>query len=438
MNRNKKWFKNIANDKKSLIHLSIPLLFFFLFFACQREPMVLEDSGIYPEKDRYSLVQDSITNIRTYVKPGEPLPASNRPISVLGSYYDPVFGKTTAGFATQLTVSTTLIDTISQFRIDSVVLDIFSDNTYGDTLYRPNVKVYQLQSHFSYDTSYYSDFDPFAFDPEPKKVGESRINPGSDSLFSIRLDHSVGEHLFSVDTSNLENQTAFAKFFNGLFLEAQGVTVDNPDRETGSLMQINLLEDRSQLMVYYNDTMEMAFPINDNCAQVNIYNNSYDQAAVKKFMDDTTLDSDYTYIQGLSGVETRISIPQMDSIRNSLGDESVALNKAELVIEKADSSFSFIDEIPERIILYESDDEGSLLPISDYRISTNDYDGKFYADSNAYYFNITKHLQDYITGQKSSAEMILRPSRTTVSPERVVLKSPHTGGIYLKLYYHRF
>ena len=78
--------------------------------------------------------------------------------NLLGSFNDPVFGKTTAHYAAQFRLAA-FPDFGTNPVVDSVRLYVFYRNIYGDTITTQHLKVFEMESDLDPDADYTEDVD---------------------------------------------------------------------------------------------------------------------------------------------------------------------------------------------------------------------------------------------------------------------------------------
>ena len=107
--------------------------------------------------------------------------------------------------------------------------------------------------------------------------------------------------------------------------------------------------------------------------------------------------SQYTYIQSLSGLKTKIEIP---SLYDAMGPSGLAINKAALVIPADPSDYNEYNAISD-FIIFQIASDGRSIHILDYLEGSTHYGGIYNQETTEYRFNITRHCQ-YLVNQKKA------------------------------------
>ena len=92
-----------------------------LFVSCDKEYNVIGDGLI---SQNHFMLKDTTFSVVAYNQKITPVESENLPVNALGIYNNPVFGKTTASFATQLVLSAVNPIVSTNPVIDSVYINI--------------------------------------------------------------------------------------------------------------------------------------------------------------------------------------------------------------------------------------------------------------------------------------------------------------------------
>jgi len=327
--------------------------------------------------ESYTLTQDSVRSDKAIYSPS-------------GTFIDPVFGTTEASLVTQLRLSTPL-DPGNGVHIDSLVLFLLTADHYGDDNSEMKLKVYESFKHLYLDSIYYSNMDisdSIGINP----VGEETIF-ATDSIIKIYLDPLLGEKLLS-DSAALQSQAGFLSFFQGLYFAPPEILSGN-----GAIINFNLLSFDSKLTVYYGnnveDSLSYDFIINSSSARVNLFRHDYttaDPGQKINHLDDGIQDS-VIYVQGNSGVMSRIDIPYFDVWKDSL---PLVVNKMEMILSVSpnDSLNQKIDSLPYQLNLLLKNSDGNFQIVSDFIYGVDYFGGIL--DNNEYHFTLTNQFQNYL------------------------------------------
>lgn len=443
----------VKNNRKQTLGLLSGILLLTLAFAACDDTNEL-GIEILPGEDLITVnnveIKDDISAF-TYTE--ESLTSSGG-TSLLGSFNDPVFGKTHIDFATQFRLSS-FPDFGTNPVADSIKLYMYYRSVYGDTVTMQNFKVYELESALDVDIDYMQDVDlksmahdqllgEITFAPEIEI--DSTTNDTLYQLLTIPLDISLAEKLINADSTDFITNDAFLEYFKGLYIETEDIT-----DEIGSIITLaaasNSSFQGSALVVYYNnkenielgedaDTLSRAFIITENSARVNRIEHDYSGTPFELNINQEVAQDEYLYVQPNGGLKSRIVI---DGLENWQDSTNTAINKAELIFQ-IDTINIDIDSFPppNQLLLTFVDDDGKERLPADYFFNPNFYGGFLY-EGYTYRFNITQHMQRIINGDVGNNGFYLSTGRTTSYANRVVLESPLKGsGIKLNITYSKF
>lgn len=419
-------------------------LMVFTFWSCTEE-ISNAGLGLLPVGDLVHVDKYVETNIKSFTKADEKQRTDESSFNLLGTYNDPIFGKTTADFACQFRLSK-FPDFTKAAQPDSLVLYLLYMETYGDTVTPQKFKVYELGSDLSFDDKYYQDVNlkalskgevlgekdyipKFRLDSLSSNYGSTNKIPKDTVVqeIAIKLNSTLLNKLFSADSLTLSDNDRFLKFFKGLYVEAGDLG------QGGAIMKINTLAQGSHLVLHYHnseaDSLYVSYGINANSARVSRYNHDYSKTVfVNNLVSEVKQDS-LIYLQTTGGLRSKIYIPNLD---NWIDSTNLTINKAEIIFKTEARLSELLNFLPgEQLVLAAIDSVGNGYLPSDHTFSPTYYGGKFTVADQTYRFNITKHLQDIIEKKKGKENhgFYLETSFKNSSYRRVVLKggSSKTG-----------
>lgn len=150
-----KMIQHISTPKKRLSRAAIFLFSGFVFISSCKK--VESDLGVevLPDSDLLGAEVDTF-EVNTYSVREDSLKSDEFSLNLLGSMNHPTFGKTKAGFYTQIRLSTFNVNfDVANTVVDSVVLSLNIDGHYG-TLDAQTFEVYQLTEDIYRDSTYYT------------------------------------------------------------------------------------------------------------------------------------------------------------------------------------------------------------------------------------------------------------------------------------------
>ena len=396
---------------------SLSLFMFFLFFIClfgckkQDESINYSPTGDNLNVDytdtttvfSYTLKEDSIITYNTSM-------ASSTSSFLAGNYMDPVFGYSSASIYAQLALSSTNIDFGSNLHLDSVVLSLKYAGYYGiDTNSLYSINIYELTDDLKVDSSYYSNsnhlYDNVALGSKSfiPDFNSSVILKSGDTLspqLRIRLNDSFGQRLLDLSgQSPFVDDDAFLEYFKGVLISFSNIATSS---DKGLIYYFNLLDENSKLTLYYsnidNDSLSFSFPFSSNHVIHSSFSHDYTGTEVETSLLDTTSGENKIYVQAMSGTKAAISFPY---IKDWSQNNSVAINKAELIITPDSDSYNTYLPNPQLSLLLDS--LGSLSNVPDESFTNGyEFDGAYDETTNTYTFNISLYFEDVISGKTSA------------------------------------
>lgn len=380
---------------------ALPILGLLLLVACEEDPTTI-GSGILPGTDFNTISASDTFTIESYTSYIDTISSMQPTYSYLGSIMDPYFGRTDGGFATQLWLYYPWPQ--DDDHIDSLTLYLYVYDTIGDITVGQNINIYEIDEYMHLDSTYYTSREV----PKKQLLASIPYNglDVSSGVVTIPLPLSFADELLrdpekvflGTDTIDFRNA------FNGLYFEY-------PQTDNFHMLGIDLLGGVSNLTIHYTDTLgsdrDFIFIFNTKAVYYNTYNHDYDAAEPGKgieHINDSFLDT-ITFIQGFNGVYTTIRIPGLEQLRDSI---SFGVNKARLYMPAYVNETDFIvDAVPQSLIGRYVDSDGERYLLTDYSLSSDFFDGKFYELEERYLLNITNFVQDYLKGLIDEPEIEL-------------------------------
>lgn len=346
---------------------------------------------------------------------------------------DPFFGKTNAQMFFELKPSTyrfTFADKPDSLHLDSVVLIMDYDQTYGDSTIPQTVNVYEIGGNitdFRYDTTYryrentipragllgFKTFMPKDLDDSVKAFQDTTARQ-----LRIRLNDAFGQRLLAYDTAGNGAYTSDSNFrqnFKGFALES--VAGGN------AIMGFNLLGANTKLAIYYRydvapgdlDTTVNYWTFTDQSAEANPVNRDYAGTPFAASVNGTTGPPDaFSYIQNAPGTFSTIKVPGLAGLSNRI------VHRAELIMEEAfdisdslfpppprlyldafDPSTSAYRSIPYDFILESTSNSNNLTSFGGIPFRSLDN-----ANNSIYTwrFNLSRYVQNVVTGKEQAMD----------------------------------
>ena len=272
----------------SLFKLSLFVFTILFFVSCDKEYSAVGDALI--GENNFELVKYS-SNVVAYNEKITPVESNNLPVNALGIYDNPAFGKTTAGFATQVTLAIAKPIFGANLSIESVYLDIpyfvdaaqtkpiagttagtiagnsyVLDSIYGERTARIKLSVHEsgrymgnqvgaAQTFYSNQNAEFDSFkignrlnddadksqnDEFFFNPAQNSVSTTNAANVTTVAYSppgMRLKLNTAffkDKIFNAAAGSLVTNDVFINYFKGLYFK-----VEQAGSDKGSLTMIN-------------------------------------------------------------------------------------------------------------------------------------------------------------------------------------------------------
>lgn len=453
---------------KNLLPLAGAILFIIVAMSSCEKDISTIGSGILGDETPNGILDDSQTII-SYSRKLGPVQSNRLPAYQLGVYNDPVYGKSTVNFLSQLTLENnnpkfgdsavvdsvfvylpfystgTTVDSTTTYKVDSIYgsspinVNVFASN-YFLREYDPNTGFQEFQSYY---TNQGPTFEGY-LGPELGKVEnfkpsaegfvyrkgtdkEEKIGPG----LRIKLDSLFfQEKIIAMEgKEELRNNNNFKNYLRGLYFEAYSSTND------GSLFLFD--ETAAYVSIFYNFKKVDSLPERENAVyKLKFGNRKYDAVNVNTFnnilpeqiktaVENPNIETgnENLYLRGGDGIISVIELFGKDSDNNGVADELEMLRNRKLLINEANLIFYVNQDItvggdaePERILIYDlknsnvladynTDPTNGLPPLE----ALSNHYGRLErgSDNNGKYYKlkITNHISNLIN--KDSANVPL-------------------------------
>jgi len=435
--------------------------------SCNKNPSL--GLGTQPAKDLLAANFIDTTTVLSYVLRGDSQKTNESQLVMLGSYVDPIFGKTGCSIVTQLNLAgdATNLDftggigtnAYSDLKLDSAVLTLQYMATPSDArklygAYDPQtIKVFPINSNYTLtpDSPYYSgryipvdSLHPICTQniiPNPDSNitlgGYYYPSPGlvCPAHLRLRIDSGFASKILHANATALASSANFHAFMPGIVIAPSNVNQPNGQGGIfyfdphGTFTKFTLYYRREASKPAYGDTLSYSFEINATSAYFNQYTHNYNGTPVGNIITNaspktiaTTLPAhttDNIYVQAAGGVKPYILLPYLKNWSN-LG--TIVVNQAQLVV-KVDPSTITTSYNPNAMIYLTAVDSTYLNPY--YPVDVFDpnsmYSGTFNALTNEYTFNITRHMQAILAGTRKNYGFYLQAGNPTSNAQRVAM-----------------
>ncbi len=422
--------------------------------ACTKKAQLI-GKEIRPTTDIEVEMNDT-ASIVAYSVLTEPIITTNYGRILLGSTMDPVFGKTTANYFTQLRLKSGIVNfNFGQNAvIDSLILTLAYDGYYGDTTTMQTLRVYELNEKMISDSGFYyysndqishyaTEIGRTTFQPQPNTpvyLKDSNAVAPHIRINLMELTDEFGNKFLNTPIETLGDNEKFDDYINGLCV------ISDPVNEGGAIMYINILSSYTDLTVYYrNDASnDISYIMNlyDSVTHFTQYDhNNYLDASPEfksQVLDgDTSLGQDKLYIQSLSGVATKIKFPFIKNFK-SIG--KIAINSAELTVRGLEENNSVM---PDRLTIVEVNSDGRAANAIIDVFEGETYFGGFHDTINdEYTFQIARYIQQLLKTDATDYGIFLKMYGSYTNGGQYIFKgtnpslpTPYSDRIKLKVTY---
>jgi uncharacterized protein DUF4270 len=357
---------------------------------------------------------------------------------------DPLFGKTDASVFVQLKPPGfpyffhDKADSMTSMVLDSVVLVLGYQETYGDTNAVQNFKVYEIDntSNFTADSIYLLRSNTFTYTNEltqgavsilPSTLNDS-VKPLKELAMNqvrIKLSNSFGQRLLNYDSlpgGAYHDDSTFDAKFKGF-----AIVPDNSNNGN-AVIGVNLLDTNTKLAIYYKwyknngatpfDTTVRYFRFTGSSAQANLVTRDYltNNPPIQNFLTNSaTTPDNLVFIQNTPGSYATLKIPGLSALNNRL------IHRAELIAEQvydpSDATFGlpgylFLDAYDSTLGKFRTIPFDFLIdPTGGINVSGFGMAGKqsvFNGNTIAtWHINLTRYLQHIVTDHATSYDLRL-------------------------------
>ena len=419
---------------KPMVRISILFLLICLFSACKKNWNELGSQLIATEN--ITVLSFDSLKIKASIHKEDSLSSLNTSSYFLGSFTDADFGSTDASIYTEFRMPSSDVVFGENAQADSIVLSFQIEGFYGDTSSALNISVKEMLEEITSSTTdssgqdssivIYTDQDFLIDNTTIGSLSYTAASSGA-TLVNINLTNQFAQSFLDAETLNFEDNTAFQSFFKGLYISCDQFT------SQGMLLELDLLDVSSKLTLYYqnseSDSLSYDFQINSNADKMTRWSHDYSTTNIPNLIGEEDLDQ--AYVQGSVGYRTYLTLPSLESLK----DSNYVIHKAELTIPYVYNENDSVFGIPSKLGLAAVNSQGGLEILSeDQNIQGSSYfDGNSNTLDQTYTFNIARYVYKVIEQGYTNRLAIYVPS-SVISPERVLISNDAVNSIKLKLF----
>jgi len=419
---------------KPMLKISVLFLLICLFSACKKNWNELGSQLIATEN--ITVLSFDSLKIKASIHKEDSLSSLNTSSYFLGSFTDADFGSTNANIYTEFRMPSSDVVFGENAQADSIVLSFQIEGFYGDTSSALNISVKEMLEEITSSTTdssgqdssivIYTDQDFLIDNTTIGSLSYTAASSGA-TLVNINLTNEFAQSFLDAETLNFEDNTAFQSFFKGLYISCDQFT------SQGMLLELDLLDVSSKLTLYYqnseSDSLNYDFQINSNADKMTRWSHDYSTTNIPNLIGEEDLEQ--AYVQGSVGYRTYLTLPSLESLK----DSNYVIHKAELTIPYFYNENDSVFSIPSKLGLAAVNSQGGLEILSeDQNIQGSSYfDGNSNILDQTYTFNIARYVHKVIEQGYTNKLAIYVPS-SVISPERVLISNDDVNSIKLKLF----
>ncbi len=400
------------------------------------------NNGIIAATDSLLLRFTDTTTLTAFIENDDTLRTDGTDRVLLGSYHDPVFGKTRASFYSTFTIAQSFHSSAGV--IDSVILTMKYDGGYGDLSKFTGYQVLQVfevleeipappTEGYNSSTSFTKSAIPLATYGYAPQFFPSGTEPAA---IRIKINPTFANRFFTGDTINSLN---IRDYLDGIFVQIDPSVTAMQSATQGGIAYFKLNSDVSNIKVYYHEgatSYALKLPMGTSSnRRINIFQHDYtiasaDAAFVNKLTTPTdTSSSDKLYIQAMEGTRVKVKMPYIQSYLDS---GPIIVNRAELVIPIDNTQDLLLYPIPINMLTYTLAADGRIKLMSD--IFYTYYDSYYNATTQEYKVVITQYIQQVVNGEEVAEFYIDIPVLTkNTDAYRIVINAVEHATKPLKL-----
>ncbi len=416
--------------------LLIGFLFILAMLSCTKDPYEI-GFDLLPPSDTLNVITTDTCTVEAFSMIQDSVRTDKAANLILGSMVDPIFGKTTAGFYSQVLLSYEGIDFGKNPVLDSIVLVLLYSDYYGDTLTRQNVKVYEMSEDLVYDSVHFSnqklatyptllaDQDFYPKLKDSIKVYDQKV-PAHLRINLNKQTNYFGNKILSAPANALLSDADFIKYVKGLYVTA------SPVNSNGALLNFNIASGLTKLVVYFhdgddpkNDSLHYDMLLNQSCARfIQVDHHGYldanpdlKQQILNK---DSAKGANNLFLQGLGGVKIKLKFPYIKDLGKG---KIIAVNDALLILQNMETDTILAP--PPAITMIRQDSAGRIGYLVDDNEGSNYFGGTYDEKKRSYFFRLTQHMQNILQNSYTNSfdlyMMVNTPVKSSASPNRIML-----------------
>jgi hypothetical protein len=343
--------------KKLLKGIAVCATLVILFGQCTKIRTTDIGSELIPTVDNILTFDTTLTVVsNNYIFGDSAVPsvgkdlAGNTPEHLLGFISDdPQFGKTEASIFMELKppfFKYFFENVKDSLFLDSVVLSIKWNSTWGDTVSNQKINVFELDDELRGDSIYYTNasfnysnlLGSKTFSPQILRDSLFLFRQSLNNQLRIRLSDAFGKLLLSQDSATgkpFSNDSAFRAFFKGF-----AIVPENPGVGGNALMSFTPSDSNTNLSLYYKyikdgklDTTKRSFVFKNVIpgGNANRIKRDHTGSQLADHLTSKPAGDSIAYIQAAPGTYNILRIPSVDGFKAVKGNVLVHLAELRMI-----------------------------------------------------------------------------------------------------------
>lgn len=398
--------------------------------SCHDELSTLGNNWV--ESDLKNVQTDTCT-VRMSTVLLDSINTSNKSVAQIGYYKDDIWGKISGSSYVEYSPSTFTPDENLSYRFDSLTISMKCNGDYvGDTLAPLKVHLYELTENLELNTSgYLYNNSNVSYQSTPFSTINIQPKPNGKNHLEYRLSDDLGKLWFNKMLSRSDDFTSsdnFRKYFKGIAF----VPDESSDK---SLMGFAINDSSLCINLYYHELGESATDLTvkftPSTPNYNKVNHDRSNTPLQLLNSGTTVlasdkMSNVAYVQGLTGLYTKIEFPYLNNILEA--GQMVSIESATLYLYPVKGSYGVLNPLPSSLALYQSNEnnvtEDQIKDVLGSSVQTGSLITDNDLHENTYYsFNITSFLQSSlgtIGVNKKNLQLVIPEDKINSSYQSVV------------------
>jgi len=365
---------------------------------------------------------------------------------VIGTFNDPIFGRTTAGVYAQVrygqyaspptwTKTSTLDSLVLTVKLANSTVQLLANGTLGNSnfagqtwhIFKQAYTMNALGAAYPSDTVLNVSMEignaPVRFNAVDSMV--------TVTIKGVNVNKLFRDSIFDTTQATFTDPTLFDQLFHGIYILPDSVLGSGAGN--GELGTFDLTDTaHSKFWVYYDGGKPWNMVMNYPAQRANVYrHNNTNTIAWHNSGSNAPKNNDRVYLQSLAGYKCVVNLPHL---ANLVQNNMIVINQAEFIFPKVDSSADpFNNQYPPKILFRPQAHDGSDS-VYDFSDDVVDYYAQAYQPSaKAYKYIMSRYIQRLLYNYRNNKNLKTFGINMTIPPDgpnvpsRTMLYTQHAG-----------